>query len=167
MTVAEFTNESVTVIEPEKLRPLAKLALSSPSRRYRLCLHHTTSAIVQESVLALCRDSYIQPHRHTSQKSESYHIIEGRLAVVFFDESGNITQHIEMSAPTEGGAFLYRLSEQRWHMPVPLTDLVIMHEVFAGPFEKTKDVQYAPWAPTADNMNAAAQYTQDLLANLL
>ena len=104
-----------------------------PLRRARLCLHHDPRDKVQEMVIAFSRDPYVRLHRHVN-KRESFHVIEGEMAVVFFDDSGRVTRHIRMGPLGSGHAFLYRSSSSLWHTVVPLSEFVIIHETTNGPF---------------------------------
>ena len=83
MSVIELDQKEIIQINATHLERLKWSAEESPLRRSRICLHSDNSDQVHEMVIAFCRDSYVQPHRHTG-KSESFHIIEGRLQVVFF-----------------------------------------------------------------------------------
>ena len=116
-----------------------------PPRRARLCLHHDPRDKVQEMVIAFSRNPYVRPHRHVN-KRESFHVIEGEMAVVFFDDSGRVTRHIRMGPLGSGHAFLYRSSSSLWHTVVPLSEFVIIHETTNGPFVR-EETEFATWGP--------------------
>jgi cupin fold WbuC family metalloprotein len=145
MTATFFPGQDIIAIHPRQLADLKTAAAAAPLRRARLCLHQSHHDAVQEMVIAFCRDTYNRPHRHRD-KSESFHVIEGQVAVVFFDDEGNVTHRIHLGPPTEGGPFLYRLCSNRWHAVIPLTDFVILHETTAGPFDPNH-TEFAPWSP--------------------
>ena len=72
-------------IDRKKLEELKILAQKDPNKRARICLHKDDGEMIQEMIIAFCKDSYIRPHRHTD-KSESYHIIEGRIEIIFYND---------------------------------------------------------------------------------
>ena len=56
---------------------------------------------VQEMVIAFYKDSYVRPHRHIGT-SESFHVAEGEIDVIFFDEVGKPTnrERLGVQKPT-------------------------------------------------------------------
>jgi cupin fold WbuC family metalloprotein len=145
MSTTFFPGQEIIEIRTEQLEELRDAAARAPLRRARLCLHGTHSDPVQEMVIAFCRDTYNRPHRHHG-KSESFHVIEGRLAIVFFDDSGLPTRRLLLGPPGTGETFVYRLACSRWHTVIPLTTFAIIHETTTGPFDPA-DTEFASWAP--------------------
>ena len=43
-----------------------------------------------EMIIALKKGSYIRPHIHPDKKSESYHLIKGKMTVFVFDKKGTL-----------------------------------------------------------------------------
>lgn len=144
-----FCTQEITEVRGEQLDILKQSAKQDPLRRARLCLHHDHSDKVQEMVIAFYRDSYVRPHRHLN-KSESFHVIEGKLAVIFFDDNGNTTRRITMSTCGNGQTFLYRVSSSLCHMVIPLSEFVVIHETTTGPFVK-EETEYPTWGPEEDD----------------
>ena len=124
---------------------LKAAADQSPLRRARLCLHQQPQDFVQEMILALCHDVLFPPHRHHN-KSESFHIIEGELDLIIFDDNGRSKWILRMGPPGMGRTFCYRLNASLYHALLPRTPFVVFHETTTGPFVKG-DAQFAPWAP--------------------
>lgn len=139
-------DQDVAVVGEEWLARLKGAAASSPLRRARLCLHRSSDDLVQEMVIALCRDVLFRPHRHAA-KSESFHIIEGELDVLIFDDEGRTVRAVPMGPPGSGRMFCYRLCVPAWHAVLPQTPQVIFHETTTGPF-RAQESEFAPWAPT-------------------
>ncbi len=139
-----FLNQDIVEVGQEWLEKLKDEAARSKNKRARLCLHKTHEDAVQEMVIVFCRNSLVRPHRHTN-KSESFHIIEGNLIVILFNDEGKVTQHIEMGAPQSGKTCLYRIASSVWHTVIPLSDFVAVHEVAAGPFAKDTN-NFPDWA---------------------
>lgn len=117
------------VFDPKHLE---EEALSAPNHRSRLIVTPGYDLIV-----CLRRDSYVRCHRHP--KDESYHVIKGELGVAFPGEGTFITLR------ADGGVVL-KIPAGTWHQPIAMSQYVIYHEVYTGPFEKARDVEYAPWA---------------------
>jgi len=128
----------------EKLKFLAK---KSPLKRSRICLHKSLKDNTNEMIIALMKDSYIPPHIHPNSKSESYHLIEGKMKVFIFNKNGKIVKVIKMGDYKSGNIFYYRMNKGYYHMPVSVTHFCIYHETYSGPFNKKKDVHFPKWAP--------------------
>lgn len=144
-----FCGEEIIEIHPGQLNQLKEVASKAPLRRARLCLHRDHRDKVQEMVIVFCKDSYVRPHRHLN-KSESFHVIEGELLVVIFNEEGKVTKKIKMSPYGRDETFLYRLSTGLWHTVVPLSEFVVIHETATGPFIKDEN-NMANWAPDGND----------------
>ena len=137
-----YAKETITVFSPEMIPRLKSMATSVPLKRARLCLHLSKDDLVQEMVIVLHRDTYVRPHRHPD-KSESFHMIEGAVLIVFFDESGGEKQRVTLSADGKN-PFLYRMSAPYWHAVLPLTEFAVFQEVTTGPFSPS---EYPSWEP--------------------
>lgn len=160
---AEFNTEDIIEVSRETVARLIRQAAQSPRKRYRLCLHRSHDLPVNEMVIVANRDTYIRPHRHPQGKDESYYVVEGEMVVFIFDDSGQVVRHFDMGEFASGKTVLYRLSSSMWHLPVPLTEWVVYHEVFTGPFQKERDVEYAPWSPPETDVPAVVAYMEKLL----
>jgi len=60
------------------------------------------------------KGAYVPPHKHTA-KSESFHIIKGKLNVVIFNNDGSILKVIIMGDFDSDKTFFYRLPQDRFH----------------------------------------------------
>jgi glucose-6-phosphate isomerase len=140
-----FAGEEIIEIRPDQLVELKRAAWEAPLKRARLCLHQDHADQVQEMVIAFSRQSYVRPHRHR-HKTESFHVIEGELEVIFLDDSGGVIRRIPMGPRESGRTFLYRLCSSLWHTVVPLSEFTIIHETTTGPFIPG-ETEFAPWGP--------------------
>lgn len=136
---------SIVEIGPDWLTRLKTSAVESPLGRCRVCVHVDDAAMVQEMILAMRQDVLFRPHRHPG-KTESFHMIEGALDIVVFDERGSPIRAVQLAAAGGGKPFYYRLNEALYHAILPRTPLVVFHETTTGPFSKD-DAQFAEWAP--------------------
>lgn len=131
----------IAVVDQTIIDILKGMAEDSPNKRSRACLA-PTSAWVQEMIICMMRESYVRPHKHPKTKPESYHVIEGELAVVIYTPEGEHYREIRLNKQTP----FYRLKGGWFHEPIPMTDWVVYHEVYPGPFVKETDVEYAAWS---------------------
>ena len=143
MSTVIRNNQDTIYIDRKKLEELKILAQKDPNKRARICLHKNDEEMVQEMIIAFCKDSYIRPHRHID-KSESYHIIEGRIEIIFYNDSGIEIDKVVLSDKIDEHPFLFRISNSAWHTVVPKSDFVIIHEVTKGPFNKNSS-EFADW----------------------
>ena len=163
MSTTSFPSQDIVEIDQAQIEKLKVSAAESPLKRARICLHHSHDDKVQEMVIAFCRGTYNPPHRH-QDKSESFHVIEGELVVVFFDDLGNVTRRIKLGRPESGDlTFLYRLSNTLWHTVVPLSEFVVIHETTSGPFVKSEN-EVAPWAPSESDRNGIDDFLRRISA---
>jgi cupin fold WbuC family metalloprotein len=138
-----------------------KSAVSKSKRkRARICAHLTNEDLLHEMLIAIGSKSYIQPHRHV-QKSESFHIVEGIVDVVIFDDDGEIHKIIELGDLKSGRSFFYRMTESRFHTLQLQSDLLVIHEVTNGPFRKGSSLP-APFAPAENDLAEVAHYSAKL-----
>ena len=143
MSTVIRNNHDTIYIDKKKLDELKILAQKDPNKRARICLHKNDEEMVQEMIIAFCKDSYIRPHRHID-KSESYHIIEGRIEIIFYNDNGIEIDKVVLSDKIDEHPFLFRISNSAWHTVVPKSDFVIIHEVTKGPFNKNSS-EFADW----------------------
>ena len=141
-TVIRNTQDTI-YIDKKKLEELKILAQNDPNKRARICLHKDDGEMIQEMIIAFCKDSYIRPHRHID-KSESYHIIEGRIEIIFYNDNGIEIDKVVLSDKIDEHPFFFRISNSAWHTVVPKSDFVIIHEVTKGPFNKNSS-EFADW----------------------
>ena len=165
MPAVFHTTEAIVQLAAPRLAALIQAAEQEPLRRSRICLHQSPSDLTQEMIIALCRDSYIAPHRHRG-KSESFHMIQGELDVVFFDDRGGITQVVSLGPPQGDRPFLYRLSAPYWHTVLVKTAVAVFHETTTGPFVQGAG-DAALWAPAPDDTEAVSRFMQRCREQLL
>ncbi len=140
-----YTKQSITTVSKEEVVILKKSASKSKRKQSRLCTHLSIKDDIHEMLIVLSKGEYIRPHKHLN-KTVSYHIIEGELKVILFDEGGNVLKLINMTEYGAGGICYYRLSESLYYTVVPITDMVVFHETTRGPFSRS-DYCFPPWAP--------------------
>jgi cupin fold WbuC family metalloprotein len=131
------------VVTDEIITWLKDKLATSPGNTVRICLHRDAASVFHEMLIAHKRTGRFHPHKHL-QKSESYHVIEGRLRVQMFDDEGRATTSVVLGAQGSGHPFMYRIPVNVWHSTEPDGDYVVFHESKPGPFVSTDNV-YPDW----------------------
>jgi cupin fold WbuC family metalloprotein len=148
-----FANELIVKVNQSDINNLKELVKSNKRKRIRLCAHDNIKNNIHEMIIVLSKGTYIRPHKHQG-KSESFHIIEGLIDVVIFDEVGSIKDVVNMGDFYSGKTFFYRLSAPYYHTPIIRSSFAIFHETVNGPFYRSDNFE-APWAP--DEVDLASQ----------
>lgn len=164
MTNAIWNRESLATVDARTIEDIARQAAASANGRFRLCLHESVDAVIQEMLIAATRDAYFRPHRHPPGKSETCIVLEGELDMFVFDENGRVTQRVELAPTLTGKTFLFRAASPVWHLPVARTERTVYYEVFQGPFCKDVDTEYAPWSPREEDAQAVRRFLDELRA---
>lgn len=138
-----YNDSEVFVLDEICISRLKRLAFEHPLKRSRICLHESSVSAVQEMIIVAHQTTIIEPHKHPAGKSESYHVLEGSLLVKIFEDSGVCRQSIALDQ--KSSCKMYRIKGDVWHQPIPLSEWVLYHEVYSGPFTKDEDVLYAQW----------------------
>lgn len=92
-------------------------------------------------------DSYIRPHRHnTNPKNELLIAVRGLMALVIFDERGNVIEVIHFGSDGHGKkiAIGAELPANKRHTVIALESGCILLEVKDGPFDPSKPKDFAP-----------------------
>lgn len=144
MSATYYDRNDIAEVRWDFLDRLRRSAAEEPLKRSRLCLHHSSDDLLHEMIVMFHRDSVIRPHRHFG-KSKSFHLIEGEIDVLMFDDEGQPTRRVRMNMTPEG-VRIYRLSRPVWHTVVVKSEFAAIHEVTNGPFVSDENA-YAPWSP--------------------
>jgi cupin fold WbuC family metalloprotein len=131
----------------------------SKTGRIRICTHENPQSPLQEMIILFSGENYVRPHKHTN-KSESFHMIEGSLAVLLFDNYGKLDKTVFLDATGKKGDLYYRLESPVYHTVIGLSNNWMIHETTNGPFDSSQTA-YAPWAPQAGT-NESTTYMKAL-----
>ena len=142
-----FSHSKISTCQQNQINELKQLALSHPQKCARLCLHSDNQASIQQMLLVIHKDCRFHPHKHPHKKSESIHIIEGRVGFSFFNDCGEV---IERHVMQPNDVFIIRLEGDTWHLPIVISEWAVFHEIYTGPYDKSKDVIVAPWFKGGD-----------------
>jgi len=107
-------------------------AKASVRRRFAKILHNPGDEF-NKVINFMMNDSYMQPHLHPGdEKIEKIYILEGRLAVFFFDDAGEITKTTILE---KGGTEMIAVPAFTWHTYAMLTDYAVTYETMMGKYD--------------------------------
>jgi cupin fold WbuC family metalloprotein len=159
-----IADEPIVKVTRRDVEWLKGLAAGTRRRRVRLCAHRSTRDGLHEMVIVLNGATYVRPHRHRG-KSESFHVIEGTLTVLLFDDDGRVLETIPMGEYGSGRPFFYRLAGPVYHTILIESASAVIHETTNGPFDRGQ-TEFAPWAPAEEDEDAARHYQRELGSTL-
>ncbi|OHD57053.1 MAG: hypothetical protein A2Y33_08995 [Spirochaetes bacterium GWF1_51_8] len=137
------------IISFRTINDLISSAKRSPRLRRNLNLHEPED-VIQRFLNAMTPGTYVRPHRHMNPPTaETFIVLRGRVAVVFFDDFGNITGYQDLGEKCEGKGI--DLKPEIWHSVICLKDAVLF-EVKQGPYRPETAKEFAEWAPPEDDV---------------
>jgi len=155
-----YAKENILQLDCGVISSLKQCAQVNKSKKSRICTHLTELDAVHEMIIVHNQGYYVRPHRHFG-KSESFHIVEGELDLLIFDENGNLHKIVEMGEYASGKAFYYRLSSSLFHSMLIKSASAVFHETTNGPFDP-QDTEYASWSPDKNSENYMKQLLLDV-----
>jgi len=155
-----FATDAIVQIDASDIEELKQKAKKNPRKRIRICVHKDKKDQIHEMLIVHEKSCYVRPHKHFN-KTESFHIIEGKADIILFHEDGTIDQIISMGDIASGLKFFYRLPPSNYHTLLIHTDVLVFHETTNGPF-RTEDTILAPWSPPVNDLNAVSRYMEKL-----
>jgi cupin fold WbuC family metalloprotein len=159
-STAFFHTDDIFTLDHQSIIQLKDAVKHDLLGRARICLHRVHTDLVQEMVIVMEKRTYIRPHKHIGM-FESFHIIEGTLRLVFFDDFGNIIRQIDMAAIGHNKPFIYRLSQNYFHCVIITSKQVLFHETCAGPFTPNSIV-YAGWSPKENDSRSIRTFMEKI-----
>jgi len=133
-------------------------ANASERRRFPKILHNPGDEF-NRVINFMMNDSYMQPHLHPGEeKIEKIYIIEGRLAVLFFDDAGEITKTTILE---KGGTEMIAVPAFTWHTYAMLTDYAVTYETMMGKYDPLTWKDFFTIAP-AENTKESIDYLKKL-----
>ncbi|MFI5349308.1 MAG: WbuC family cupin fold metalloprotein [Elusimicrobiota bacterium] len=138
-------NAAAAVIDGRVIDALKARLETTGGSLIRICLHSGPDDAMHEMVIVQRRGLDFKPHKHQT-KDESYHMLEGRLRVDFYDDSGRRTRSLTLGSPGSGLPSLLRVRCGVWHSTHPETDFIAVHESRPGPFIMNDSIAHT-WDP--------------------
>lgn len=152
-----FTNDYLNALTTE-----AKY--NSRLRQHRN-IHQDYQEPCQRLFNAIEPGSYIRPHRHASDpRDELLVAVRGLMAVVTFDDQGEITNIIRLGTEKFGAGLCstVEVPSSEWHTVIALESGAVLLEIKSGPFDPHQPKDLASWAPV-EGSSAVGNYFQTLL----
>ena len=166
MNYSKFNDEVLFAIDPvvkiskENINHLKQVADETSRKRSRLCAHKDISSPLHEMVIIHKSDTYVRPHKHVG-KSESFHLIDGEVVLVLFEDNGDLREVVQMGNYVSGKIFYYRIDEPIFHSILIQSDIVVFHEATEGPFIR-EDTIFADWSPAEGNVDGICKFQKKL-----
>lgn len=133
----------------------------APRKRMILPFHRDLDDPLHRMFNAIQPGSYARPHRHLDPpKSEAWIVLRGKLLFVSFFDDGGVDRTVVLGATSEH--FGVDLVPGRYHTIAALEPDTVIYEVKSGPYTRTTDKAFAPWAPEEGSPEAEA-YLDGLL----
>jgi cupin fold WbuC family metalloprotein len=156
-------NSEVQFIDFDMLGPLKEKALASRRLRTNHNFHSGNEDNPHRFLNVMARGTYVPPHRHLDPlKSETFLILEGKVGLFLFDDSGKVTLAEVVGGSQRLGA---DIPAGAWHTLAVLTPFVVSFEVKPGPYVARSDKDIPAWAPQEGEPGARA-YLDWLLEQL-
>ena len=128
-------------------------ASHSIRRRHPKILHHQ-GAEFNRVFNFMMQDSYMQPHLHPgNEKIEEIYLIQGKIAVFFFNNRGAIG---ECTLLEDGLGGFIEVPAFTWHTYVMLSESAITYETMMGVYEPHTWKKFAEWAPKENSFESLA-----------
>ena len=151
-----FATDAIVQIDASDIAELKQKAKQNPRRRIRICAHSDKRDSIHEMLIVHEKSCYVRPHKHIN-KTETFHIIEGMVDIILFNEEGRIDQSIRMGDFKSGRKFFYRLPPSRYQTLLIHSDVLVFHEITNGPF-KHEETVWASWSPEETDKDEVSQY---------
>ena len=151
-----YAVDPIVRVNRQDISELIRKASGNARNRIRICSHRTAQDRLHEMLIVHTRETYVRPHKHLG-KSESFHVIEGEVDVVIFDEEGAVADAIRMGSYESGKTFYYRIADPLYHTLLIRSDVIVFHEATNGPF-RPEDMIFAPWEPDANDVAAQKEF---------
>jgi cupin fold WbuC family metalloprotein len=168
------TDDHVQLITASLIKKVLEGARSSARGRMTHSFHVGPQDNQQRFLNILTEGTYVTPHRHLNPpKPEPLLVLEGYVAVFTFEDYGRVRKGYLIGSgemPTQLPRLIDRTTTARgidlppgiWHTVATLTSYAVCYEVKPGPYEPASDREFAPWAPSEGD-EEAARYLADLL----
>ncbi len=134
------------IINDNLLQQVIDKAEASPRKRMNHNFHPQLDDPLQRMLNCLEPGTYIQPHKHENpDKCEAFILLKGTVAVVEFDNDGNVVSQAVLRAGT--GCYGAEIAPRVYHCIIPLEKGSVVYEVKNGPYSPLDDKNFASWSP--------------------
>ena len=156
--------DNVSYISTEQHEFLKSKMQEKTLDRVRICNHLNPNERLHEMIMLFSQETFVTPSLHID-KEESLFILEGEGRYVFFDNLGNITNVVPLSADKEKGNRYCRVPANTYHMLLVDSPTILVKETTSGPFKKDATI-FPDWAPNPDDISEKEEFLINLEANI-
>lgn len=150
-------------IDSDILGKVISEAKKAGRKRKNYNYHQSFNDPINRMLNAVEPGSYVQPHKHENpDKREVFLLLKGKLLVVFFDNKGNISEHILLDNINNFGV---EIPPAVWHTIIALEPGTVVYEIKDGPYSPADDKNFANWAPNEEDAECK-EYMKRILSNL-
>lgn len=153
-TLAFFCKEPPVLIDDVIIKELKEISKNKGCISLRICLHSSPNADHHDMIILLLNNGYYRPHKHLDL-GETFHVMEGKMAVFSFDDIGNIYDCVILENNN-----LYRVKGGSYHAVFPISDIVVYHESRNGPFLRENDSIFPDWSANESDIKKVDEYTK-------
>lgn len=126
----KFIQRCLKMINDKLLNDISLKAQASPRLRMNFNLHDSLDAKAQRLINVLLPGTILPIHRHR-HTAETYVLLRGKMAVVFYDETGAQTHRFLLDPAT--GNYGVQIPKGQWHT-VEVIEPSAIFEVKDGPY---------------------------------
>lgn len=135
------------LVTNDLLQQVSAAARTNPRLRKNHNLHPRDESRCHRLLNAIEPASYIRPHRHLDpEKDEAFILMQGRLGILLFSESGELVEKVVLNRET--GILAADIPNGVYHTAVSLEPGTVFYEAKAGPYLPLTPDEIAPWAPS-------------------
>ena len=130
--LSEINNDKIMKITFDLLDKLTEEAKKSPRLRMNYDLRNSADDKSQRMLNAIEPGSPLPVHRHV-KSSETVIVLRGRLREIFYDDSGQVTEMIDMYPG--GPEPVLQIPQGQWHTVEVAESGTVIIEMKDGPYE--------------------------------
>ncbi|MDO8307710.1 MAG: WbuC family cupin fold metalloprotein [Actinomycetota bacterium] len=162
LTASYFATDATSFVERADVDELKGLAIAE-SGPARYSLHASPASTLHSMVILQPFGTYAQPRKHLT-KAKLFHIVDGEMVVVIFEESGTVRAVHRMGAED---VLIVHVEPDCYHTNMALTPQAIYHEVITGPFDRgSTDRVFAEFAPSDREQERGLEFVRAAVASL-
>lgn len=126
-------------------------AYISPRKRAHLNIHESFTDVIQKTMIACCKETYISPHYHQHEHQKELFIrLTGRFLLIIFDQKGMVTNIINVDESNP----VYEIRPRVIHTILALDEINLILEIKEGPFIEGSAKEFPEWSPLEFKDNA-------------
>jgi cupin fold WbuC family metalloprotein len=150
-------HDAFAFIDQQLIEAKAKHARKNERLREIHNFHSSDEGTLHRMLNAFQPKSYVIPHRHLEDpKEEAIIILKGSIGCLCFNDDGSIIEDSICYLKQGTDRIGLDVRAGVWHTFFALEEDTVIFEVKSGPYKKSTDKDFAPWAPKADSPEALA-----------